>query len=163
MVDFLPMITYTGPVEDSRELIQFFRREVDQLKALRKIIINTKKTVILDVNKDGMEFPGLTYGSATLEELMRELVRLFFEDAPKLLADARKALQEEDAGALHHAAHSLKGMVGNYAAVPAFQAVSQLTHSTRAGNLDQAAELLDVADREVARLSVALRQFVKEL
>ena len=77
MVDFLPMITYRGPAEDSRELIQFFRREVDQLKALRKIIINTEKTVILDVNKEGMEFPGLTYGSESLEELLRELGIVF--------------------------------------------------------------------------------------
>jgi hypothetical protein len=77
MVDFLPMITYTGPVEDSRELIQFFRREIGQLKALRKIIINTEKTVILDVNKEGMEFPGLTYGSESLEQLLRELGIVF--------------------------------------------------------------------------------------
>ncbi|HEY2574658.1 MAG TPA: response regulator [Verrucomicrobiaceae bacterium] len=97
------------------------------------------------------------------EDLMRELIRLFFEDAPRLLAEARMAMKEDDAGALHHAAHSLKGMVGNYAAVPAFQAVSHLTHSTRSGNLDQAAEVLEVADREIARLSEALRQFAKEL
>jgi len=71
------MIVYPGSVEDSRELIQFFRREVEKLKALRKIVINSEKTTILDVNKDGMEFPGLTYGSASLEELLRELGIVF--------------------------------------------------------------------------------------
>jgi hypothetical protein len=71
------MIVYPGSLEDSRELIQFFRREVEKLKALRKIVINTEKTTILDVNKDGMEFPGLTYGSASLEELLRELGIVF--------------------------------------------------------------------------------------
>jgi hypothetical protein len=71
------MITYTGSIEDSTELIQFFRREVGKLKALRKLIVNSEKTVVLDVNKDGMEFPGLTYGSTSLEELMRELGIVF--------------------------------------------------------------------------------------
>jgi hypothetical protein len=71
------MIVYTGSVEDSSELIQFFRREVGKLKALRKLVVNTEKTIIWDVNKDGMEFPGLTYGSASLEELLRELGIVF--------------------------------------------------------------------------------------
>jgi hypothetical protein len=71
------MIVYTGSVEDSSELIQFFRREVGKLKALRKLVVNAEKTVIWDVNKDGMEFPGLTYGSASLEELLRELGIVF--------------------------------------------------------------------------------------
>ena len=71
------MIVYTGSIENPSELIQFFRREVGKMKALRKLIINAEKTVILDVNKDGMEFPGLTYGSETLEELLRELGIVF--------------------------------------------------------------------------------------
>ena len=71
------MIVYTGSLENVRELIQFFRREVGTMKALRKLIINAEKTVILDVNKDGMEFPGLTYGSESLEELLRELGIVF--------------------------------------------------------------------------------------
>src|SRR5438132_11401609 len=67
------MIVYPGSVDDAHELIQFFRREVDKLRALRKLIINREKTVVWDVNKDGMEFPGLTYGCASLDELLREL------------------------------------------------------------------------------------------
>src|SRR5581483_2153594 len=71
------MVVYTGSVEDAHELIQFFRREVRQLKALRKIVINPQKTVVSDVNKDTMEFPGLTYGNRTLDELLRELGIVF--------------------------------------------------------------------------------------
>jgi hypothetical protein len=71
------MIVYPGSVSDAHELIQFFRHEVDGLKALRKIVINREKTVISDVNKDTMEFPGLTYGNPTLDELMRELGIVF--------------------------------------------------------------------------------------
>ena len=71
------MIVYSGSIEDSKELIQFFRREVDKLKALRKVVVNAERTVVLDVNKDGMVFPGLTYGCQSLDELLRELGIVF--------------------------------------------------------------------------------------
>jgi hypothetical protein len=71
------MIVYTGPIDDAREVIQFFRREVGKLKALRRLTLNSEKTVVWDVNKDGMEFPGMTYGSESLEELLRELGIVF--------------------------------------------------------------------------------------
>jgi hypothetical protein len=50
---------------------------VDKLRALRKLIINREKTVVWDVNKDTMEFPGLTYGCPSLDELLRELGVVF--------------------------------------------------------------------------------------
>jgi hypothetical protein len=78
------MVVYTGPLEDSRELIQFFRREAASLRILRRLIISRDKTVVRDVNGDGIEFPGLTYGSATLEDLLRELEVIF---TPKTLHD----------------------------------------------------------------------------
>ncbi len=71
------MIIYGGTLEDSREVIQFFRREVDKLRALRKLVVNREKTVVCDVNRDGIEFPGLTYGCPALEELLRELGVVF--------------------------------------------------------------------------------------
>jgi hypothetical protein len=71
------MIVYNGSVEDSRELIQFLRFEAPRLKTLRKVIVSREKTVVRDVNRDTIEFPGLTYGSPVLEELLRELGVVF--------------------------------------------------------------------------------------
>ncbi len=71
------MIVYSGSVEDPHKLIQFFRREVDRLRALRKLVVSKEKTVVWDVNRDGMEFPGLTYGCASLDDLLRELGVVF--------------------------------------------------------------------------------------
>ena len=78
------MVVYTGSVDDSHELIQFFRREAAKLRILRKLTISTEKTVVKDINGDGLEFPGLTYGCAALEELLRELGVIF---TPKTLHD----------------------------------------------------------------------------
>ena len=71
------MVAYTGSVEDSHELIQFLRRETAGLHALRRLRVSREKTVVLDVNGDGVEFPGLTYGCRALEELLRELGVIF--------------------------------------------------------------------------------------
>ena len=71
------MIVYTGSVEDSHEVVQFLRHEVDKLRALKKVVISPDKTVVKDVNGDTIEFPGLTYGCASLEDLLRDLGVVF--------------------------------------------------------------------------------------
>lgn len=95
--------------------------------------------------------------------LMLELIRLFFEESQPMLGNACLALHELDAEALHQASHSLQGLVGNYAATPAFKAVSALTQCTRNGNLLQAGKLLAVVTEEVARLREALEEFGREI
>jgi hypothetical protein len=87
------MVVYTGSIEDSRELIQFLRREAEKLRNLRRLIVTREKTVVRDVNGDELEFPGLTYGSAVLEELLRELGVIFSPQAlhnPNATADGVK-------------------------------------------------------------------------
>ena len=71
------MIVYSDSLDDSHQLIQFFRSHAATLRNLRKLIITREKTTVLDVNGDGIEFPGLTYGNTVLEELLRELGVIF--------------------------------------------------------------------------------------
>ena len=71
------MIVYTNSITDAHELIQFFRSKAATLRNLRKVIITREKTNVLDVNGDGIEFPGLTYGNNVLDELLRELGVIF--------------------------------------------------------------------------------------
>ena len=71
------MIVYSGSLTDRHELIQFFRGHAATLRNLRRLKISTEKTVVLDVNGDGIEFPGLTYGNNVLDELLRELGVVF--------------------------------------------------------------------------------------
>ena len=71
------MVAYTGSLDNSYELIQFLRREMTGLRSLRRLRISREKTIVLDVNGDGIEFPGLTYGCAALEDLLRELGVIF--------------------------------------------------------------------------------------
>jgi hypothetical protein len=71
------MIVYTGSLADSREPIQFVRRETANMRSLRKLIVSREKTIVRDVNGDEMEFPGLTYGSPALDVLLEELGVIF--------------------------------------------------------------------------------------
>src|SRR4051812_31647060 len=67
------MIIYPGSAEDTHAIIQFFRREVDNLQSLRKLVVSRDGSRVLDVNGNGIEFPGLTYGCPSLNRLVKEL------------------------------------------------------------------------------------------
>jgi hypothetical protein len=71
------MLVYKGSAGDARELIEFVRREAPRFRRFRKLIVSREKTVLRDVNGDGLEFPGLTYGSEALEALLREVGVVF--------------------------------------------------------------------------------------
>jgi hypothetical protein len=71
------MIVYAGPVDDAHQLIQFLRFEEPNLRALRKLVVTREKTTVFDVNGDGIEFPGLSYGNPSLDRLLEELGVVF--------------------------------------------------------------------------------------
>jgi hypothetical protein len=71
------MIRYSGSLDDEHALIQFLRRELPHISMLRKLVITPETTVVEDVNRDGIEFPGLTYGNPVLTALLRELRVVF--------------------------------------------------------------------------------------
>jgi hypothetical protein len=71
------MIVYTGPSDDAAAVVRFLRDQLDNLRALRRVRISREKTVVFDVNKDGIEFPNLTYGSPVLGRLLQELGVMF--------------------------------------------------------------------------------------
>jgi len=71
------MIVYSGSLEDTFQLIQFLRREAPRLQILRRVIVSRDKTLVLDVNGDGLEFPGVTFDSAALQNLLEELGVVF--------------------------------------------------------------------------------------
>ncbi|NNM28384.1 MAG: response regulator, partial [Akkermansiaceae bacterium] len=96
-------------------------------------------------------------------DIMRELIDLFPEDTGATLAEARRAAADQDAEALHTAAHSLKGTLGNYFAPKAYQAATALDTLARAGDLSHAARALESCEQAVEELHSALRDFRNSL
>ena len=91
-------------------------------------------------------------------ELLAEMVHLFEEDAPKLLAAMRDALQRCDVVALERAAHSLKGAAGNLSAKATAAAASQLETDAKNGGVETAKGSLVEVERAVKQLLPALAE-----
>lgn len=94
--------------------------------------------------------------SAGDEKLMRKLIAIFPEDSQKYLRKAEKALAAGKAQPLYEAAHSLKGMLGVYAAPRAFRLSSELCEYAHAGDLKGAQIMFDQLKRECALVAEAL-------
>jgi CheY-like chemotaxis protein len=96
-------------------------------------------------------------------ELLAEMVRLFLEDGPKLVASICEAVSRRDAKALEQAAHTLKGSVSNFSAPSAFEAAQRLEMMGRQSDLNHAAEACSALKTEMERLKSALSVFREEV
>ena len=74
-------------------VIRFFRRESDRLRSLTKVVISPGKTVIHDINRDTMEFAGLTFGDPALEALLKELEVIYDAGALERAAAAGREVE----------------------------------------------------------------------
>ena len=91
------------------------------------------------------------------EELFRDLIGFFLEDAPGLLEQLRAGLLNDDPAAVERAAHSLKGLVANCGGLPASAAAARVETIGREGRLAEAPELVERLVAELDRLREALR------
>lgn len=90
------------------------------------------------------------------ESFLAELIQTFLEEAPRMLAEIRQALGEQDAEHLRRAAHSLKSNAAQFGAGQ-LQALSlQIEQLGKADDLDRAAPLIGKAEAEFQTVRTAL-------
>ncbi|MBV9123570.1 MAG: response regulator [Planctomycetes bacterium] len=94
--------------------------------------------------------------------ILQEIIQLFAEDQPRLLAEIRAALAEQNAPRLERAAHKLKGSVSNFAAGPTMAAALRLERLAGTGSLAGADEALEELEAELQHLLKALDQLAEE-
>ncbi|HYJ08027.1 MAG TPA: response regulator, partial [Polyangiaceae bacterium] len=95
-------------------------------------------------------------------ELLAELVRLFIEERPAMLAGMEKALGEGDAQELARGAHKAKGALGNLSAPLAQQAAVELERLARHGELALATDVFLRLRTQVDRLEAELRALTQD-
>jgi CheY-like chemotaxis protein/HPt (histidine-containing phosphotransfer) domain-containing protein len=95
-------------------------------------------------------------------KLLCELVEIFLEECPKLMADLDQAVTSGEAARLKRSAHTLKGAVDNFAAKAVFEAAFRLEMMGRHGNLAGVHEAWETLQDEVERLKPALAAFVQQ-
>jgi CheY-like chemotaxis protein len=96
------------------------------------------------------------------EALLQELIGLFLEDSPRLLANVRDAIARGDAPKLKIAAHTLKGSAANFGATPTVAAAQALERLAEEGSFTGAAEAATLLEQTVERLRTTLAHRVLE-
>ncbi|MHB8655160.1 MAG: response regulator [Terriglobia bacterium] len=94
--------------------------------------------------------------------LMGEIAEMFLKDCPKLMEEIRAAIAQADAGKLEHAAHSLKGSVGNFGLRGAYETLLRLEAMGRADDLAQAEDGFRTLEEQIELLKPALAGSVKD-
>jgi len=89
-------------------------------------------------------------------ELLQEMVELFLKGLPGLLSNVQDSVKRRDAKALESAAHTLKGLVGNFGARSAFEVALQLENLGRQGDLTEAESAYRALKQEIENLKPAL-------
>jgi len=90
--------------------------------------------------------------------LMHDVVEVFLEDTPRLLAAIHQAIEASDAEGLQSTAHELKGAAGNLAAAGVVDAARALEILGRHAAFDAAPAAWLRLETEASRLAAALRE-----
>jgi HPt (histidine-containing phosphotransfer) domain-containing protein len=95
-------------------------------------------------------------------DLIVTIIDSFLDDCPDYMEAIREAIENEDAATLEREAHGLKGAAGSLRAKSASEAALVLEEIGHSGDFTEAEAALDTLEREIARLTEALRALASE-
>jgi CheY-like chemotaxis protein len=106
---------------------------------------------------------GLIHPPVDLDpELLAEVVDLFLQHCPHLVSKIEAAINNNDAQALHTAAHSLKGSASNFGVKAVQETLQELETLGRMGNLDRANDAFSRLKCALQDMELALRALLPE-
>ena len=91
-------------------------------------------------------------------DLLRRLVSVFLDDAPRLIGEIRAALDRNDLSAVAATAHTLKGAIGNFSTDDAFEEARQLEMFAHDGDLTATRRALSDLEAAFSDLLSALER-----
>jgi HPt (histidine-containing phosphotransfer) domain-containing protein len=95
------------------------------------------------------------------EKLLQEIVAIFVDEAPKLLAKLREGIVSRNLELLERTAHNLKGQLGYLGASSAAQMSRELEDTGHHGDLPRAQRIVDELEKEITELMESMRQAVQ--
>ena len=93
--------------------------------------------------------------------MQKIVIETAFREAPRLVDEVRKAIDEGDAKALRLASHTLKGAIRYFGSTPAGDRVFKLETMGQEANLSRAQETFMALETEVGRLMSVLDDYMR--
>ena len=90
--------------------------------------------------------------------ILGQLISVFLENTPNIIAEGRAALAGKSAPKLARAAHTLKGSCSNFGANSLRAACERLEAAALANSLGSAEKMLDAIEREFGFVRTALER-----
>ena len=84
------------------------------------------------------------------QQLAHDLIEMFVEDTPRRIAVAREGVAQGDAGAVEHAAHSMKGSCAQFGAAAMQRLAREVEVRAQRRQLADVPPLLEALDEEFA-------------
>jgi two-component system, sensor histidine kinase and response regulator len=95
-------------------------------------------------------------------ELFAKLVHFYFDDAPLLLDQLRRAAVHGEVVQVERAAHTLKSLAANFEALAAAHAALRVEEFAQARNLGSAIEGIPELEKQLHRLDAALAAYTDD-
>ncbi len=95
--------------------------------------------------------------------LFEQIVQLYFDSAPPLIAQLKTGFAENDLNAIRLAAHSLKSSSANLGAVALSQMCGKIEAAARAGSIGEDIPDANAVEVEYGRVVSALRAVLGDL
>jgi HPt (histidine-containing phosphotransfer) domain-containing protein len=105
---------------------------------------------------DALDRDVLLAGFGGRADLLQQVVAVFLEDAPAILARIREALKTGNSAEVAAAAHALKGSVGLFSQKEAYEAARRLEQMARNGELAEGAAVCAELEASLSRLMTEL-------
>lgn len=96
-------------------------------------------------------------------ELVRDLVKIFFEEAPGRMSRLRMALSEMDSNKVAQAAHALRGGAGGLGAVGLASICATIERQARAGDLTGLDSAISGIGNGLPKLEERIGELIRQL
>ena len=147
-------------VEELFGVIEKFSRKLKDHKK-KKPFPSLKKTET--VSKEVFDLSKAMEVVAGNKEIFKEIANIFLESSPASVAQIKEAIAGDDALALEHAAHSLKGSVGHFGARRTFEAAYNLEKLGREKEMGEADNAFSKLEKELSALRPEMKTALREM
>jgi len=96
-------------------------------------------------------------------ELLEEIIRVFTDESPRMIADLRRAFDAGDPRLVERQSHMLKGSSSNLGATAVSRSAADVEAKARAGDLPGARSKLENLEREVKALLAELESLTRKV